>query len=168
VYVPILVLLTHVLPSTAKASISGVSVLLDILGEDASAGEAEGAEIGVGNAGGSSVPDARCAQPRAGLRWVVWGRYEYDAETGIPCSTIVEGPASADTVGREMVGEAVGSISVVTGRGLHSKGEGPVVKPAIESLLRARGVQFAAVEGNEGCLSIAWPLREGGGEEERV
>jgi len=49
-------------------------------------------------------------------------------------------------------------FSIVTGKGKHSRGEGPVVKPAIESLLRARGVRYHVLPHNDGCLSVPWPL----------
>ena len=109
---------------------------------------------------------ARAAQrlPRAGFTWVVWGRYCFDDYCDSEIEIGGSGAASAVSDGgveHESGGAASGGgqVLVVTGRGLHSKGDGPVVKPAVESLIRSRGVEFAAVQGNGGCLMVPWPLR---------
>ena len=106
---------------------------------------------------------ARAAQrlPRVGLTWVVWGRYCFgDSEIEVggrgAASAVSDGGVEQESGGAASGG---GQVLVVTGRGLHSKGDGPVIKPAVESLIRSRGVEFAAVQGNGGCLMVPWPLR---------
>ena len=45
-------------------------------------------------------------------------------------------------------------LEVITGRGLGSEGGVPVVKPAVEQLLREVGVSFREAEGNPGALVV--------------
>lgn len=51
----------------------------------------------------------------------------------------------------------VDEFVVITGKGLHSRGE-PVIKPAIEGIFAARKFVFKEVEGNSGRLVVGFEV----------
>jgi len=154
-----------------KDAISGIELLLDVLGPVPSLPSIRADSLVADAQEGGEVSHKVGGEVPVGFGWLAYtashSHAQGDGGSEVLCKATreigINAPQHLSVQGgmqRSLQARTHMPVrfSIVTGKGKHSRGEGPVVKPAIESLLRARGVRYHVLPHNDGCLSVPWPL----------